>query len=55
MTALELIKRLQELVDEHGDLPVRKFSDGEPMVILGADWFDKQWNKRDEPAEIFIF
>ncbi len=59
MKATELIERLQELIDEHGDLAVQKYNGSSEDTVWLVDAYDNEGNGPMDkyakaPTQIFL-
>ena len=54
MKAKELIEQLQELVEEHGNQPIRTDHFGADKEIFSVEWYDADGNQTKEAAEFYL-
>ena len=52
MKATKVITQLQELIEEHGDLPVRYLGDNDVDDVV---WYDKDGDNQSEAVEFYLF
>lgn len=50
--ASELIERLQELIGEHGDLPVKSLIYGSSIDMI--EWYDKDGDDKSDAVEFCL-